>query len=80
METVLITGGNGFIGSNLVKRIVELSEWKVRVLILQGTPETFLDSVRDQIEIIYGDITKPETLEPALEGIDIVFHLSCSGY
>ena len=42
METVLITGGNGFIGSNLVKRIVELSEWKVRVLILQGTRKFFL--------------------------------------
>ena len=41
-----------------------------------GNSQTFLDSVRDQIEIIYGDITKPETLEPALEGIDIVFHLT----
>ncbi len=76
MDTVLITGGNGFIGSNLVRRIVELGEWKARVLVLKGTPENFLDPVREQIEIVYGDITQPDTLPPAVHGCAIVFHLA----
>lgn len=76
MDTVLITGGNGFIGSNLVRRIVELGEWKARVLVLKGTPENFLDPVRNQIEIVYGDITQPDTLPPAVKGCSIVFHLA----
>ncbi len=76
MDTVLVTGGNGFIGSNLVKRIVELGEWKARVLVLKGTPEDFLAPVRDKIEIVYGDITQSDTLPLAVRGCAIVFHLA----
>jgi nucleoside-diphosphate-sugar epimerase len=69
----LVTGASGFIGSNLSKKLLEQG-FQVRTMILPGTPEWYLDGL--DVEKVYADVTKPETLPPAAEGLDIVFHLA----
>ncbi len=70
----LVTGGAGFIGSHLVRRLVEQGQ-KVRVLddFSSGKPENIAD-VRDRIELIEGDVSDPEVCSRACRGVQIVFH------
>lgn len=72
---ILVTGAAGYIGSNLVRRLVETGQ-PVRALV--HNPEKAaarLADVRDRIEIVRGDVTRPDTLTPAVEGVSAVVHL-----
>ncbi|UCD84767.1 MAG: NAD-dependent epimerase/dehydratase family protein [Deltaproteobacteria bacterium] len=69
----LVTGANGFIGSNLSSRLLEKGH-SVRALILPGTDESTLNDM--DVQKVYGDITDPSTLPQALKGINVVFHLA----
>ena len=71
----LVTGANGFIGSNLVDKLIE-NNHEVRALILEGTNESNLDESKDKIEKVYGDITDYDKIRPYLEGIDVIIHLA----
>ncbi len=71
----LVTGVNGFIGSNLAAKLIA-NDHTVRGLILEGTDESNLDNISDKIEKVYGNITKPETLHSLFEDIDVVVHLA----
>ncbi len=70
-----ITGVNGFIGSNLAKKLIERNH-QVRGLIFKGTDESNLDELGDKIEKVYGDITDFDSIRPHLNGIDVVIHLA----
>ena len=74
MSQVLVTGGAGFIGSHLVEALLERGH-TVRVLddFSTGDPAN-LFHVRDQIEIMDGDVTDPEAVRAAVRGCEIVFH------
>jgi nucleoside-diphosphate-sugar epimerase len=72
-KKVLVTGGNGFIGSNLV-RVLSERGYSVRVAYLDGTDISTVEGVCD--ETVCADIASPETLPAALEGVEIVFHLA----
>jgi len=69
-----VTGGAGFIGSNLCKRLVADGCF-VRVLdnLLTGKRSN-LASVMDQIEFIEADMGEPEVARAAMQGIDVVLH------
>jgi UDP-glucose 4-epimerase len=73
----LVTGGAGFIGSNLVARLLH-EGWDVTVLdnLLSGHREN-LAPFR-QIEFIQGDVRDASTLEWAAEGASAIFHLAAS--
>lgn len=72
---ILITGAAGFVGSNLVHHLVAQGK-PVRALVHSPHKAAVrLAGVRDQIEIVRGDVTHPETLRPALEGASAVVHL-----
>ncbi len=61
-------------GRRLAKSLAEKGE-RVRVLCLPG--DAFAQGLSaDGIEVVFGDITRPETLAPALAGTDVVFHLA----
>ncbi len=69
----LVTGANGFIGSNVVKRLLKEGV-EVNVLVRKSSDLTFLESVN--VNYFYGDITDYPTLEPAVKGVDKVYHVA----
>ena len=68
----LVVGGNGFIGSHLVDRLIQ-SGWEVNVLDLQ---ERRYDPIPVPVHFIRGDLTQPYLVREALINIDVVFHLA----
>lgn len=71
-KTVLVTGGSGFIGSNLVKRLLEEAN-TVRVLVRPNSENVYRLSEMN-VEIAEGDVTEPESLNNAMQGVTQVFH------
>jgi len=77
-QKALVTGGAGFIGSNLVKLLLNKG-WDVRVLDNFSTGN-MLNLHDSDVEIIQGDICNPETAKSACRGINVVFHMAaCVG-
>lgn len=76
MEKALVTGGAGFIGSNLVERLVNMGVETVVLDDLYLGSTDNLEEVEDEIEFINGTVEDPETVEKAVEGCDTVFHLA----
>lgn len=72
----LVTGGAGFIGSTLVRALLERGD-SVRVLdnFSTGKRENLVP-VSSKIELIKGDIRDQESVKKAVKGIDYVFHLA----
>ncbi|GAB3729872.1 NAD(P)H-binding protein [Nocardiopsis nanhaiensis] len=69
-DTILVTGATGNVGRHLVP---ELHTSGARVRVLTRTPETA--NAPAGVEVFGGDLSAPETLQPALEGVDTVFLL-----
>ena len=71
---VLITGGAGFIGSNLA---VELIRQGARVNIIDNFLTGFrenLDEITGDFDFIEGDINDDEAVAKAIEGVEVIFH------
>ncbi len=69
----LVTGASGFIGSRLVKRLLQTGA-QVKVLVRK---ESNLENLQGLcIELAYGDLRDYETLRSALEGCDALFHVA----
>jgi len=78
-KPVLVTGGGGFIGSNLVRAL--LAEGRsVRVLddFSTGAAEN-LDGLAGGLEIIEGSLLDHDAVARAVEGASVVFHLAARG-
>ena len=76
MDKFLITGGAGFIGSNIADRLLEQGH-SVRVIdnFLTGKRENLSKALNSQrFELIEGDIRNLDTVRRACEGIDFVLH------
>lgn len=74
MATYLVTGGAGFIGSNIVEELVRRGQ-KVRVLdnFITGKRENLLP-FKNKITLIEGDIRDKKAVVKALKGVDFVIH------
>jgi UDP-N-acetylglucosamine 4,6-dehydratase/5-epimerase len=77
-KKILVTGGVGSIGSNLVRKLLTLNPAAIRVF---DNNETGLFDLEqelrsDRIRMLLGDIRDKERLNMAMDGIDIVFHTS----
>lgn len=72
-KKVLVTGASGFIGSNLVTRLVD----EGYTVCTFGRAGTASKKLRDlPIEHVSGDVTNIESIYKAMEGVDVVFHLA----
>ena len=70
---ILVTGATGHIGNALVRKLLSRGE-KVRALIMK---EEDTSSIRDlRLECVEGDVLDPASLQPALAGVDTVYHLA----
>jgi UDP-glucose 4-epimerase len=76
---VLVTGGAGFIGSNLVDRLLADGH-AVTVFdnFSTGRREFLEDARRRAVRIVVGDLLDPPALVSAAEGHDLVFHLAAN--
>src|ERR1700676_1322016 len=72
----LVTGGAGFIGSNITDELVRRGESVVVLDDLSAGKESNLQGVRDGIEWRVGSITDMATLQKACNGVDYVIHLA----
>jgi UDP-glucose 4-epimerase len=74
MRRCLVTGGAGFIGSNLVEHLIKM-EMRVRVLdnLRTGNLEN-LAPFRDQMDFTQGDIRDFDTLMEESSEVDVIFH------
>jgi nucleoside-diphosphate-sugar epimerase len=77
MSRVLVTGGGGFIGSNLVRALVDAGH-EVRVL------DNFSTGNRDNldgldVEVVEGELRSYERVHNAVRGVEVVFHLGALG-
>src|SRR5215510_8001841 len=68
----LITGGTGFLGSHLVRQLVEEGNKDIRVM-ATSIPDWLVDL---GVETMEGSITKPEDARRAVDGIREVYHLA----
>ena len=67
----LITGGNGFVGSSLARKLVEAGE-EVRVTIRRGSNTRNLDNLG--VEKVYADIRDEAAIDSALKGCRRLYH------
>jgi len=74
MVRCLVTGGAGFIGSHLVRGLLDAGH-KVRILDnFETGKRANLEEVSDRIDLIEGDICDPIAAKEALSGVERVFH------
>jgi len=70
----LVTGGAGFIGSNIVKKLIMRGDNVTVIDNLNTGKEENLESVKDKIIFLKNDILNFELLEKETQGIEGVFH------
>lgn len=74
MSFYLVTGGGGFIGSNIVEELLKRGE-KVRVLDNFSTGKRDnLVPFQDKVELVEGDIRSYHIVRAAVEGVDFILH------
>jgi nucleoside-diphosphate-sugar epimerase len=76
LRTTLITGAAGNLGSRLARRL--LSEPVKQRLMVHRTPlpDDLSEIGADQIEVVHADLSRPQTLSAALQGVDCVVHFA----
>ena len=83
MKSILVTGGAGMIGSNLVKKLVRDKAGRVRVAdnlwrgkrqnLQNETGQPVIDMEKDFLEV---DLRIPDACEKAVDGVDEIYHLA----
>ncbi len=77
---VVVTGGAGLIGSFLVERLVAAGANVVVADDFSKGRREYLSAVADQIDIREGDLETEPSMERALSGADVVFHLASRAF
>ena len=73
MAKVLVTGASGFVGQNLVARLVARGD-EVTCFVRKTA---VLEALKPfDVRLAYGDVTSPETIAAAIDGAEIVYHVA----
>ena len=84
MDQVAVTGAEGFIGSHLVEALVRRGH-RVRAMVLynmfssHGWLEALEPAIRDQVDVVFGDVRDPGSVRQVVEGAAVVYHLAALG-
>jgi dihydroflavonol-4-reductase len=68
---VLITGGSGFVGSAIVRKLIRRGH-DIRVLVRPSSPLDNLEGL--DVELVYGDLTESQSVQEAMAGCEAVVH------
>jgi dihydroflavonol-4-reductase len=71
----LVTGATGFIGGNLVRELLKQG-YQVRALVRKGSSQRNIGSL--DVDVVLGDLRDRDSLEKALEGCDVLFHVAAA--
>jgi NDP-hexose 4,6-dehydratase len=80
-DQVAVTGAEGFIGSHLVETLVHRGH-RVRAMVLynmhnsRGWLDVLEPDVKDQVDVIFGDVRDPASVRQLVEGTAAVYHLA----
>jgi UDP-glucose 4-epimerase len=77
-KKVIVTGGLGFVGHNLVKSLV--NDYQCRVVVVDdctNSSETVLDPVKDKVEFHKISVLDKDRFFPLLKDAHYIFHLAC---
>lgn len=72
-SNVLVTGANGFLGAHLCRRL-QNEGFIVSALVRKNSDLSEIEHLK--LNLIYGDVTKAESLEAAVKNQEMVFHLA----
>jgi UDP-glucose 4-epimerase len=72
---LLVTGGSGFIGSNIVRRLLELGH---EAVVLDDLSSGFRENLLPGVPFVEGDVRDASTVTTALAGCDVALHLAAS--
>ncbi|HEX4741402.1 MAG TPA: hopanoid-associated sugar epimerase [Caulobacteraceae bacterium] len=72
-DRVMITGASGFVGS-AVLRALEGRGFHLRALVRQSSPRANLAGL--DVELVEGDMRRPDDMNRALAGVDLLFHVA----
>src|SRR5688500_6742196 len=75
---VLVTGGAGFIGSNLVRALLDRGDDVTVLDDLSWGYQQNLEPFGDRVRLVRGDILDPAAVADGIEGAEHVFHLAAS--
>ncbi|MBW4673041.1 MAG: GDP-mannose 4,6-dehydratase [Desmonostoc geniculatum HA4340-LM1] len=80
-QRILITGGAGFIGSELAHQIIAKTTNQVVVVdnLVNGQQKNLENLPSDRFELVVADIRDSDRMAKLMSGVDIVFHLACLG-
>lgn len=72
---IFLTGATGFVGSHIARRLLHDGH-ELYVLIRPGRPAGRINDLRDSLQVVAGDLARPQELQPQLERIrpDVCVH------
>lgn len=77
---ILVTGGAGFIGSELVRQLVEKgANVQVADNLINGKVDNLVDLIGEQVCLNIVDVRNLTEMRKLLDGVDLVYHLACLG-
>lgn len=77
MSRALVTGGAGFIGSHITRKLIEEGD---EVVVLDNLSTGYRKNIQDDphVQFVEGDIRDEQLIAELMNGIDVVFHLAAS--
>jgi GDP-L-fucose synthase len=77
-KRVLVTGGNGFIGSFVVDKLLEYGAQISVTASTKNSSLRFLEPVKDRISFFIGNLQSKEVVQECMKGTEVLIHLAAS--
>jgi len=74
MQKIFVTGGTGFVGSYLLRYLVQQGQEHIKAIKRANSSMALVESIKDKIQWVEGDILDVPFLEQEMEGITQVYH------